>query len=384
MTDGKPAKTILISGASIAGPALAWWLSRFDFVPTLVERSPGPRPGGHAIDVRGVALDVLRAMGVEQATRGRRTRMKGVSILDADGKEVWRSEDMTISGGTFGTESIEILRDDMSDILMSALRDDIEIIYGDSIVALEEDSAGVIVSFEKSASRRFDLVVGADGIGSNIRGLSFGSNPAWLRPFGTALAPFSAPNFLGLKDWQLMFELGEERCIIYTARDNSELRVCFAFGAEFDEVPSDRPGQMALVKKRCGDWGWEVSRLLEAMEASPDFYLGATAQVKMDRWTQGRIALVGDAGYCPSPFTGQGTSVALVGAYVLANELSRSPADYTAAYDRYEANLRPFVAKNQALADIALGGPLSDAEYYAEVLEPATREAQDAIELQGL
>jgi 2-polyprenyl-6-methoxyphenol hydroxylase-like FAD-dependent oxidoreductase len=272
----------------------------------------------------------------------------------------------------------------MSDVLNSALSRDIETIYGDSVALLAEDTAGVTVSFEKSHPRRFDLVVGADGIGSNIRGLSFGSNPEWFRSFGTALAPFSTPNFLGLNDWQLVFELGEERCLIYTARDNGELRVCFAFGAEFDEVPSDRPAQMALVRRRCGDWGWEVPRLLDAMETAPDFYLGATAQVRMDRWSQGRIALVGDSGYCPSPFTGQGTSVALVGAYVLAYELARSPTDYTAAFDRYEAKLRPFVAQNQALADVTLGGPLSDAEYYAEVVEPATREAQYAIKLEGL
>jgi 2-polyprenyl-6-methoxyphenol hydroxylase-like FAD-dependent oxidoreductase len=384
MTGGDSIKTILISGASIAGPALAWWLKHYGFQPTLVERSPQPRPGGHAIDVRGAALDVLRAMGLEAAARERRTEMTGISVLDADGAEVWRSEEMTISGGGFGAASVEILRDDMSDILLSALPKTVEAIYGDSAVALDEDDRGVAVRFETAPARRFDLVVGADGIGSNIRRQAFGLGRDCLHSFGRVLAPYSAPNHLGLKNWQVSYEVGAERCLIYTARGNRELRVCFAFLAELDDVPPDRAGQIALVRERCGHWGWETPQLLEAMDSSPDFYLGPMAQVRAPYWTRGRFALVGDAAYCPSPLTGQGTSLALVGAYVLASELARTPADHASAFARYEAKMRPFVSKNQAIADLSLDERFADPDYYAGLLEPALQEAQDAIELDGL
>lgn len=294
---------------------------------------------------------------------------------------MFRSEQMTLSGGSFATGSIEILRDDLSNILMSALADVPEVIYGDRITALKQDKDRVAVSFEKGRSRSFDLVVGADGVGSNIRSRVVGADLDCLHPYDFALAAYSAPNHLALKDWQVSYELGTERCLIYTARDNQELRICFAFAARFADVPADRAGQMALVKQRCGGWRWEAPRLLDAMESSPDFYLGPMAQVRAPRWTSGRVAMVGDAAYCPSPLSGQGTSLALVGAYVLAAELARTPAGHAAAFARYEAKLRPFVAKNQALAELALDPRLADPEYYAGVLEPALEAAQDAIEL---
>ena len=330
--------SVLISGASITGPALAWWLHRFGIAATIVEKAPAPLKGGHAVDVRGAAMDVLRAMGLDQAAAARRTTMTGMSILDAEGNEVWRSEEMTLSGGSFGKDAIEILRDDISEVLVSALPDAVEVIYGDSVTALEELPDGIMVSFEKGAPRRFDVVVGADGIRSNIRARVFGPDGDYLRPFNVALAPFSAPNTLGVRDWQIQYRDGADNCMIYTARDNRELRVCFGFSATPAEANVDRASQLALVRERCGHLGWKVPELLDVMAGSPDFYLGAIAQVKMPQWTRGRVALCGDAGYCPSPFTGQGTSLALVGAYVLASELSASPGDHAAAFVRYEAH----------------------------------------------
>jgi len=256
---------------------------------------------------------------------------------------------MTITGGTFGKEAIEILRDDISDVLVSALPGGVEKVYGDRVADLEEVSDGVIATFEKSGPRKFDFVVGADGIGSNIRKLAFGANPGFMRPFHFALAPYSIPNVLGIEDWQIQYEDGKDRCIVYTARENRELRICLGFAAEFDEVRGDRNVQIALVRERCRHMGWKVPEFLAELDSSPDFYLGAIAQVKMPEWTKGRVALVGDAGYCPSPFTGQGTSLALVGAYVLARELAASPDDHCAAFARYNSRMRHFIEVNQAM-----------------------------------
>jgi 2-polyprenyl-6-methoxyphenol hydroxylase-like FAD-dependent oxidoreductase len=307
-----------------------------------------------------------------------------MSVLDAKGAEVWRSEEMTIIA-SFAPNSIEILRDDLSELLLSTLPRNVETIYGDSITTLEDRADSVFVTFDKGPSRKFDLVVGADGIGSKIRNSILGADPACLHPFGSALAIYSAPNILNLENWQQSYELGGgERCLIYTARENQKLRVLFAFAAELADLPPDRPGQLALVKERCGRWGWEVPRLLRHMDTATDFYLGPMAQVRAPYWTKGRVATLGDAAFCPSPYTGQGSSLAVVGAYVLASELARTPADHTAAFERYEATLRPFVEKNQALADLSLDPRFSDPEYYTGVFEPALREAQDAIELEGL
>ena len=241
-------KTILISGASIAGPTLAWWLRRLGFAPTLVERMPGPARGGHAIDVRRAALDILDAMDVREAVHERRMRIKGVSIIGEAGEEIWRSEEMTISGGRIDSDDIEILRDRLSRVLVGSLPDDVEIIYGDSVTALVEETDGVTVHFAKGGTRKFDLIIGADGLRSNIRNLVFGGDREFLRSFDVALAPFSAPNILGIKDWQISYRNADnEGYMIYTAPENDELRVCFNVPATLDDMPSDRASQMAAI-----------------------------------------------------------------------------------------------------------------------------------------
>jgi 2-polyprenyl-6-methoxyphenol hydroxylase-like FAD-dependent oxidoreductase len=378
-------KTVLISGASIAGPVLAWWLRSYGFTPVLVERMAGPAQGGHAIDVRGPALDVLRAMGLVETVREKRMQMKGVSVIDDDGRETWRSEEMTISGGRFDNDDIEILRDRLSRILVGGLPPEVEIIYGDSIAALHEAVDDVEVIFASGEKRRFDLVVGADGLRSNVRRKVFGEDRIFMHSFDIALAPFSAPNILGLKDWQISFKGKSGGYMVYTTPENDALRVCFNVPSNIDADYGGRAEQMAHIREHCGGLGWETPNFLDAMDKAPDFYLGLIAQIRMPQWTKGRIALVGDAGYCPSPYTGQGTSLAIIGAYVLAYELAKSPRDHEAAFARYEAKLRPFVLENQAIAQLTLDERFeSDPEYYGNVVEPVMQKAKNAISLEGL
>ena len=374
-------KRVLISGSSIAGPALAYWLEREGFAVTLLERGATQRQGGQAIDIRGPAIDVVERMGILDEVRRHKTDMTGMSAMGRDGEELWRNETMTYTGGSFDSTDIEILRDELASLLLGTLSPDCELIYGDSVARLEEDADGVLVTFEKGAPRRFDLVVGADGIHSNIRNLVFGDEAQFIRSLDVGLSVHTAPNRLGLERWQVTHELDGRNCLIYTVRDDTELRICFTFPATIDdEHLGDPDAQRKLVAYQAAHLGWEVPRLIDTIFTAPDFYFGVMAQILMPRWTMGRIALVGDAGYCPSPFTGQGSSLALVGAYILAFELGRHGDDHAAAFAAYEARMRPFVEKNQAIAPVAreidFGDPASQ-----HIMVDLLNEAKVAIEL---
>jgi 2-polyprenyl-6-methoxyphenol hydroxylase-like FAD-dependent oxidoreductase len=346
-------RNVLISGASIAGPTLAYWLHRAGYAVTVVERAPAPRPGGQAIDVRGPALTVLDQMGLLDQARALRTLLKGMSTLDIDGKETSRTEERTLSGGRFDSGDIEIFRDDLAALLLSATRGEVEYIYGDSITRVSESDETVEVAFERSDSRAFDLVIGADGLHSNVRRLAFGDEGQYLRPLGVGLAIFSTPNLLNLRDWQIAYRDEISGYVIYPTRDNGELRANFGFALSLEEYPrGDLPAQRALVAQRCAHLRGDAPKLLAALREADDLYFGPLAQVRMDRWSRRRIGLVGDAAYCPTPFTGQGTSLALIGAFVLGREMARTPDDPAGAFYRYEDRMRPFVHMNQDMVSV--------------------------------
>jgi len=268
-----------------------------------------------------------------------------MSMVDGDGHELFRSEEHTFSSGRLDNHDFEILRDDVVAILHEAA--DVEYVFGDSITALTEEALGVRVEFERGGFRTFDLVVGADGLHSAVRRLAFGPEEDFTRHLGQYLAIFPTANFLGLEDWQVWFRHEETGGAIYPVRDNTELRVTLGFGSE----PLPRmtvPEQKRLIAERLAGIGWEVPKLLEAMAEADVFYFDAMAQIHLDRWSAGRVVLVGDAGYCASALSGQGTSLALVGAYVLAQELGRATRDE--AFAAYERRFKPFIDAKQRAA----------------------------------
>ncbi|MEU6233612.1 FAD-dependent monooxygenase [Kitasatospora sp. NPDC047058] len=355
-------QNVLVSGAGVAGTALAHHLHRHGFAVTVVELAPGPRSGGQAVDIRGVAVDVIARMGLTERVHAVRTRMRGMSLLDADGHEVHRSTEATYSGGRLDNEDVELLREDLVAMLTELVADDVEFVYGDAVTALREDEQGVHVTFQHGQPRTFDLVVGADGQHSRVRKLAFGPEEQFLKHLGSHLAIFSAGNFLGLEDWQVWQRDGDAGYGIYPVRGNSELRVCFGWQSE-EPVERDVERSRKLVAERMSALRWETPRLLAALHDAPDFYADAMAQVHLEHWSAGRAVLLGDAAYCASAFSGQGTSLALVGGYLLADELARAAAagaDHRTAYAQYEERMRPFVALNQALATENPGGPAAE------------------------
>ncbi|MEU9097366.1 FAD-dependent monooxygenase [Streptomyces sp. NPDC048361] len=355
-------KTVLISGAGVAGCALAYWLRRRGFEVTVVERACGVRPGGQAVDVRGVALDVVERMGLLGRVREAATRMRGMSVLDADGNELHRTTEATFSSGRLDSGDIELLREDLVGMLEQLASGEAEFMYGDRVTALAQDEHGVRVDFEHGPSRPFDLVVGADGLHSAVRALVFGPEERFSHHLGMRLAIFSAENFLGLDDWQLWQRDGDAGYGIHPVRGNAELRITFGFASGPLDPGARHPEALRRqVAERMGALRWERTRLLKALWAAPDFYADAMAQVHVAPWSRGRVVLLGDAGYCASPLSGQGTSLALVGAYELADALGRAGGDHGPAFARYEARLRPFAALNQALATENPGGPASEA-----------------------
>ncbi|WP_410665433.1 FAD-dependent monooxygenase [Amycolatopsis sp. lyj-84] len=342
-------RRILISGAGIAGPALAYWLRRHGFDPTVVERAPTPRRGGQAVDVRGVAIDLVERMGIIDQVRAAQVGTKGMSLVNATGKPV-----ASLEGG-FGViddRDVEILREDLGGILREAGGSDVEYLFGDSITALTQDEIGVEVTFERAGSRTFDLVIGADGLHSGVRALAFGEESRFVHQLDDLyLAIFTTPNHLGLDHWQLGHSAPGLTASITSVRDDTEARAVFFFTAKDPRLGDRDPhGQMRILKDTFAGMGWEVPRLMDFMPDAPDFYFDTMSQVRMDSWSAGRVALVGDAGYGASPLSGQGTSLALVGAYVLAGELAAADGDHPVAFARYAERMRNFVELNQKLA----------------------------------
>lgn len=338
---------VLISGAGIAGLTVAYWLRRYGFTLTIVERAPSLLTGGYKIDVRGTALQVLKRMGIHDAVVAASTDMQGALLVDKDGKVVNK-----MSGDEFGHrvgEDLEIVRGTLCQILMDRISD-AKFIFGDSIQAISQSSDRVRVEFTKTSPREFDLAIGADGLHSNVRRIVFGDESAFVRDLGLYLCVYTVPNYLNLDRLEMQYsELGRVAAI-WSSRGDANAKACFGFAAPSVHIDlRDRAQQQQVLTNVYAGIGWEIPRLLEMMPSAPDFYFDAAAQVCMTHWSQGRVVLVGDAGYCASPMSGQGTSLALIGAYVLAGELAAASGAYQTAFHQYEKEMRPFVMLNQAL-----------------------------------
>jgi 2-polyprenyl-6-methoxyphenol hydroxylase-like FAD-dependent oxidoreductase len=344
-------RDILISGASVAGPALAWWLARHGFRPTVVERAPQLRGGGYAVDFRGAAhLSVLAKMGILDQIRARQTHLASTTYVDASGRPTAR-----MPAGIFAGD-VEILRGDLGQVLYQATRDSTEYLFGDSITGLRQDAAGVHVTFARTAPRTFGLVIGADGLHSAVRRLAFADHPDPVRDLGLYVSIFDVADSFGLDHAGLLYSVPGKTAAVFSAPRTGRAVAQFFFTAPDSEPIAfdyhDPVQQQKILASVFEGVGWHVPALLGQMSEAPDFYFDSVSQVRLDRWSAGRVALIGDAGYAAGP-GGNGTGTAVVAAYVLAGELAAARGDHRIAFGRYERLLRPYVARGQKQA---LGG----------------------------
>ncbi|MFE6049946.1 FAD-dependent monooxygenase [Kitasatospora sp. NPDC056446] len=349
-TTPRTARRVLVSGASIAGPALAYWLDRYGFEVTVVEKAAAVRGGGYAVDIRGTAREVVGRMGLLSRLRAAHVDSRRITFVDTAGRTVGSLRPEQMTGGQSGLD-LEVRRGDLADALQEPLDGRVEFLFEDSIAALDDDGDAVHVVFDSGARRSFDLVLGADGLHSNTRRLVFGPEEPFHRYLGQVFAGFTLPNEFGLSHEAVIWNDVGRSAILYAYEPVGRIHGFLIFTRDVPpfEAFRDPQAQRELVAARFPERAWHVPRLVEAMREADDLFFDVVSQIHLPAWSRGRVALAGDAAHATSFLSGQGSSVALVGAYVLAGELA-THADHTAAFAAYERRMRPFAERNQALA----------------------------------
>ncbi|HEX6965483.1 MAG TPA: FAD-binding domain [Gemmatimonadaceae bacterium] len=344
-------RTVLISGLGVAGPALAYWLRRRGFTPIIVERAPAPRTGGYMIDFWGVGYDVAERMGLLPALRADGYRLEEVRLVDASGKRLAHLDANVFQSASNG-RFLSILRGDLAHRIYERVAGDVEMIFGDTITALDDDASGMTAAFEHAPPRRADLVIGADGLHSTVRALAFGDERRFAHELGYYTAAFIANDYPHRDEGAYVsYTVPGRQLARYALRDGRS--AFFFFFAEREPLaiaPHDVPAQKAALRERFGGAGWECDEILGALECAEDVYFDTVAQIRMPEWSRGRVALVGDAAYCPSLLAGQGSAFAMAGAYVLAHTLAEADGDHATAFAEYQRRFKPFVDAKQRAA----------------------------------
>jgi 2-polyprenyl-6-methoxyphenol hydroxylase-like FAD-dependent oxidoreductase len=350
---------VLISGAGIAGPTLAYWLARSGFRPTVVERAQGLRSSGSPVDVRGPAVAVADRMGLMPQLRAAGTAVQVLTFRNARDREVGRVN-MGLIRRAAGSREVEIPRGDLATILYEAARDDAEFLFDDTVTSLSQEGGGVEVTFDRAAPRRFDLVVGADGLHSTTRRLAFGPESSFVRHMGVYIATVSLGGAAESDTEMVMYNTPGSAVAIHPSRGTA--LAAFMFRAP--EIPGfdyrDTAQHRRLLEEAFRGAGWRLPALLARASEAEDLYFDAVSQVRLPSWSTGRVALLGDAASCVSLF-GDGSSLAMAGASTLASALA-STADVEVALLRYEAEHRKVTGPKQR--NVSQG---------AAMLIPATR-----------
>lgn len=337
---------VLIVGAGIAGPTLAFWLNKSGHEVTIVEHAPRLRTGGYLIDFWGAGFDVAQRMGIVPGLRTRGYVFTEARAIDRNGRKIasFSPEAVIESNKRY----LSIPRTDLAEVIYDSLSGAVELKLSDTVRGLADDGERVRVTFGSGSTRDFDLVIGADGLHSQVRKLAFGPDEHFEKYLGMVVAAFDAERYPARDELVAMMyaEVGFQ-AIRLSFRDDATLLL---FSLRHDgDVPVGRTAQESLLREKLGGKGWEVPKMLAAMPNAKNFYFDSVSQIRMPSWSTGRIALVGDAGACPSFLAGQGSALAMVEAYTLAAELART-SGHREAFTRYEQRLAPLIRSKQEAA----------------------------------
>ena len=325
---------VLISGAGIAGSTLAYWLARYGFEPTIVEKAPRLRTGGYIIDFWGAGFDIAERMDLLPEISRKGYTIQELRVVDSSGRKVAGFPTNAISevmGGRF----VSLPRGDLAATIFCKIERTVETIFGDSVSRIEQDEKRVRVTFERGAEREFDLVIGADGLHSRVREIVFGAEQRFEKYLGYMVAGFQSDGYRPRDELAyLMFtELGQQVMRFSMRDDRTMFLFTFADCEPSGTSAIDLESQKALLRARFGKSGWECPRILDQLDNTCDLYFDRVSQIRMDAepglWTRGRVSLIGDAASCVSLLAGQGSALAMVAAYILAGELHRADGDYT-------------------------------------------------------
>ena len=354
-------KTVLISGAGIAGPTLAFWLKAAGFEPTLIERASALRTGGYVIDFWGLGYDIAERMGLIGEINRIGYHVREMRIVDDQGRRQ-AGFGTKIFNELTGGRYVTLQRSDLSRLLFAKVQGRMESIFGDEIVAVEELPDCVRVQLEQAGERRFDLLIGADGLHSGVRKLAFGPRSRFECHLGYVVAAFEARGYRPRdEDVYLMYGRPGRMVGRFTLRDGRTLFLMVFVAADAD-LPATLDRQKAMLRAVYAKGGWECSRMLEQLGRTHEIYFDKVSQIRMPNWSSGRIALVGDAAFCVSLLAGQGSALAMISAYVLAGELAEARGRYPQAFARYDAILRRYIGSKQR-----------GAERFAGAFAPKTR-----------
>ncbi len=340
---------IAINGIGVAGPTLAWWLERFGHKPVLFEKAPELRTGGYVIDFWGVGYDVAEKMGLLPALYDQGYIMKALRMVDRHGAKI-AGMDVDIFRKLINNRYLSVARSDLAATIYRACND-LQSSFNNSIAGIEQHAGGVTIQASDGSQQEFDLVVGADGLHSQVRTLAFGPESQFERYLGYYAAAFSLPGYQPRDELIYVSHTVPQRQVAHVALRNDLTLFLFIFRAKLlDSQPTTAPAARAVLRDVFGDMQWEVPEILARMDEAEEIYFDRVSQIRMDRWTNGRVALVGDAAACVSFLAGEGTGLAMTEAYVLAGELHRAGGDYTQAFRNYETILQPFLAQKQQAA----------------------------------
>ena len=342
---------VLVVGAGIAGPTLAYWLRRTGHEPTIVERAPRLRSGGYLVDFWGTGFDVAERMGIVPRLEEDGYHVRELREVSRTGRRVSHLDPSRLID-ELGGRYVTVARSDLSAAIYDAIDGGVETIFGDSVESIDDHGDRVTVGFERGGSRDFDLVVGADGLHSTVRALTFGPQTQFERSLGIAVAAFELPGYRPRDELVAVTHTEVGLQVLRVSIRNDTTLFCFTFRHDGELPLNDVGAQQDVLRERFANRGWEVPRILDRIGDAATFYLDRASQIRMPDWSRGRVVLIGDAAAAPSLLAGQGSALAMVEAYVLAAELHRFGSDHQSAFDAYHRRLSAVLVSKQ---DAAIG-----------------------------